>query len=194
PQAQALGDGLMAVGVAIAAIKIGQFIASIPALVSSFGVWAAAELPVMLETIATALPLIALGIVVAAVVFGIIEVVQHWSTISKDLTSAWSTSTHAIGGFFSGLATDLHGIVNNIIGFFQTWGLDILEIFLGPVGLIMHFWSPITGFFHAITDDIGGAFSGLSTMVHGVWDGIGNDIKLAINGVIGLIDDFIGGI
>ena len=47
---------------------------------------------------------------------------------------------------------------------------------------------------HNFVGDIGDAFSGLGTLVSGIWNGIGADIKNAINGVIGLIDGFIGGI
>lgn len=179
---------------AFEAFIVGASVAIGVGLVAAFIGWAIAMVPVVIETLAIAAPYLLIGALVGLVVFGIIETIQHWSEISKALTSAWSTSTHAIGGFFSGLGTDLHAIVNDIIGFFRKWGLDILEIMMGPVGLIMHFWQPITGFFQGIMGDIGDAFSGLGTMVHGVWDGIGADIKLAINGVIGLIDDFIGGI
>jgi tape measure domain-containing protein len=194
PQAQLLADGLTAVGIAIAAIKIGQFVASIPALVSGFVAWAAAEIPVMIETLATAAPFLLIGLIVAAVVFGIILAIQHWGAISAWLSSAWKAMTDAVGAGFSALGTFLHGIVDNVTGFFKKWGIDILEIMMGPVGLIIHFWNPITGFFRGIISDIGNAFSGLGTFVSGVWNGLGDDVKTAINGIIFLIDDFIGGV
>ena len=194
PQAQLLADGLLAIGIAIAAMKIGQFISTIPELLAGFVDWAIDELPIMIETLATAAPFILLGIIVAAVVFGIILAIQHWGAISKWLSDAWKTMTSAVGAGFSALGTFLHGIVDNVVGFFKKWGIDILEIMMGPVGLIIHFWTPITGFFKNIISGIGNAFSGLGTLVHNIWGGIQGDIKWAINGVIGLIDTFIGGL
>lgn len=162
-------DALVAILISAAGVILGVLI---PAFVG----WALAMLPVVAETLLVAAPFILIGLIVAAVVFGIIEAIQHWGAITKWLSGVWS----AIVGFFS-------GILNAIVGFFKNNWKTIVEILLGPIGLIIHFWTPITHFFQNLGNGIVQVFKNIG---QGIWGGI----KWAINGVIGLINDAIGGI
>lgn len=162
-------DALVAILISAAGVILGVLI---PAFVG----WALAMLPVVAETLLVAAPFILIGLIVAAVVFGIIEAIQHWGAITKWLSGVWN----AIVGFFS-------GILNAIVGFFKNNWKTILEILLGPIGLIIHFWTPITHFFQNLGNGIVQVFKNIG---QGIWGGI----KWAINGVIGLINDAIGGI
>jgi tape measure domain-containing protein len=85
-KAQIFKDILLGVGVAIAAIQIGAFIATIPALVAGFVAWAGAAWLAATGTIAATLPLFAIGAAIALVVAGIILAVQHWGDIMGWIT------------------------------------------------------------------------------------------------------------
>src|SRR2546421_2705113 len=84
--AQIVKDLLIGIGVAIATIQIGAFVATIPALVAGFLAWAGAAGLAAVATIAAALPVIAIGAAIAIVVAGIILAVQHWGDIMGWIT------------------------------------------------------------------------------------------------------------
>ena len=76
--AEALGIGLAAVGV----VMLAQ---AIPAIVASTIAWgdeALAAGAAAIATAAAALPFIAIGVAIAAVAFGIIELIKHWHDVS----------------------------------------------------------------------------------------------------------------
>src|SRR5260221_1482328 len=97
---EVIKDGLLAIGIAIAAIKIAQFVQTIPALIGQLAAWAVGQWTVAAAAIATALPYIAIGALVAVVVFGIIMAIQHWGQIVQWLGDVWKTiSTHIVEPF-----------------------------------------------------------------------------------------------
>jgi len=114
--AQTLGDALAAVGAGLAAIKIAEFVEALPGLIAGLGEWAAGLAVIDVEELIAAAPFILLGVVVGAVIFGIIEAVQHWSAISKTLTQAWS----GVSGFFKGLGTDVQNALGSVGKWTQT--------------------------------------------------------------------------
>lgn len=109
---------LIGVGVAFAAIQIGSFLATIPALVTGFIAWATTAGAAAIATIAATWPLLAIGAAIALVVAGIILAVQHWGEITTFLQGVWAsfsswfmTTLGQIGAFFT-------GIWNGIVSFF----------------------------------------------------------------------------
>lgn len=99
----ALYAGLVGVGAIILAVVI-------PAMVA----WAIAMAPVALEAIIVAAPFILLGVIVGAIVFGIIEAIQHWSQI---MSFAGGVVTNVIGGvssFFKTVGDDMQGVFHGI--------------------------------------------------------------------------------
>jgi tape measure domain-containing protein len=114
-QAQIVEDLMIGIGVAIAAIEIGSFVAAIPALVVGFGAWAIAAGSAAVATIAATWPIIAIGAGIALVVGGIILAVQHWGDISKWLQGAWAN----VDKFFSGLLQNIQNTFGNIGGWFH---------------------------------------------------------------------------
>lgn len=79
--AQITRDLLLGIGVAIATIQIGAFVATIPALVVGFGAWAVSAGAAAVATIAATWPILAIGAAIALVVAGIVLAVQHWGDI-----------------------------------------------------------------------------------------------------------------
>src|SRR5258708_4101619 len=151
PWVQAIKDGLLAIGLAFAGMKIAEFISTLPALISRLGVWATAQWTVAVAAIATALPYIAIGALVAAVVFGVIMAIQHWGQITKWLGDLWATVSGWIGDRFSWLGDHVHGIINAIGGLFSWIGAR---------------FSALGSFFHGIGQAIGGIFSWIGGLIH----------------------------
>src|SRR5260221_9271549 len=216
PWVQVIKDGLLAIGLAFAGMKLAMFLQTLPALIGQLVVWATAQWTVAAAAIATALPYIAIGALVALVVFGIIMAIQHWAQILKWLGDLWATVSGWIGDRFSWLGDHVHGIINAIGGlfswigarfsalgsFFHGIGQAIGGIFSWIGGLIhdeilgwemLFSWigdrfSSLGSFFQTIAGAIGAAFSGLGSLISGVWNGIVGDIRQAINWIISMIN------
>lgn len=99
--------------------------------------------------------------IIAAIV-GLIAVVillwKNWSTVSAWLTGAWQSIKNAATAVFGWLA-----------GFFRKWGLTILAVITGPVGLIAlaiyKHWDRITGF-------LAGVWGWMKQAGGAIWDGV----------------------
>lgn len=113
--AQLLGDVLLGVGAAFAAIQIGTFLATVPALAVGFLTWASAAGAAALATLAATWPILAIGLGIGLVVAGILLAVQHWGEISKWLTDRWSD----VSGFFTGIWKNVQNVFGNIGKWFQ---------------------------------------------------------------------------
>ena len=148
---------LIGVGVAIATLLIPPLVA-----------WAVAAATAAAATIAGTLPVIALGVAIAGLVAGIIWVVQNFD-IFKD---AALTVFDAVTGAAS---TAIGWITDN-------WPL-LLAILTGPFGLavkgIADHWDTILTFIKELPGKIRDAAAGM-------WDGIGDAFKVAINALIGM--------
>jgi tape measure domain-containing protein len=114
-QAQIVEDLMIGIGVAIATIQIGAFVATIPALVAGFIAWAGAATAAAIATIIAAAPIVLIGLAIALVVAGIILAVQHWGDISKWLVGAWSN----VSGFFAGMWATIQGFFGGMGQWFQ---------------------------------------------------------------------------
>lgn len=187
---ETLMDGIKAVLVGVATV-----IAIV--LVNAFIAWAIAAGAAAIATLAATWPILLIGAIVAAVVFGIIQAVKHWGAIIAWLKGLWDVISKAIGAAFSWLGGHVHDIISAIGGFFSGLGTKIHgffvfwhNIFTLAGAKFMQFRFIIEGIIHKIGD----VFSGLGTTIHGVWDGIVDKIKGAINFIIGIINGFIGGI
>src|SRR5258707_3022790 len=179
------------------AVLAGVSIVIAVALVSAFIAWATAAWAAAVATIAATWPILLIGAIVAAVVFGIILAIQHLGAIVKWLSNLLATVarwdcerlslpcgvsdpvTSAIGGFFSGLGDRIQLLL-------FAWRLAF--------SLAGAAFSQFGSFIHGIIRAVGGAFSGLGSRIQGIWDGIVGAIKGAINSIIGAINSFIGAI
>ncbi len=185
--AQILGAALLGVGTAIAAIKIGQFIAALPELIGQLVVWATGQWAVAAATIATALPYLAVGALIALVVAGIVLAIQHWGQISKWLQDVWHTVSSAIGAFFSGMGTKVHDVITGIGAWFSWLGTqahDKVAQIIGFFGGIVSFFESLPGKALQWGEDL------IQNLINGVKNMLGNLGKEAQN-VAGTIAQFI---
>jgi len=215
PWVQVIKNGLLAIGLAIAGMKLAMFLQTLPALIGRLAAWAIGQWAVATATIATALPYILIGALIAAVVFGIIMAIQHWGQIVKWLGDVWATVSGWIGARFSWLGGVAH-VVTSAIGSAFSWLGGVAHAVGAAIGAVFDWigtriaiwlsawrlvfqlagaaFSQFGSFIQGIISGIGGAFSGLGSLISGVWNGIVGDIRQAINWIIGMINGFIGGI
>jgi len=99
---------------------------------------------------------------IVAAVIGLIAVVillwKNWSSVSAWLSGAWQAIKNAATAVFGWLA-----------GFFRKWGLTILAVITGPIGLIalviFKNWDRIKGF-------LGTVWGWIKNMGGAIWDGV----------------------
>lgn len=149
-----------------AAIVIGLVL--LPAFVS----WALAAGTAAVATVAAAAPVIALGVALVALVAGIIWVVENFG-IFQD---AASTAFEFVKGVVSGAVDWIK----------QNWDL-LLAILTGPIGIAVDI---IYRHFDDIVSFITGLPGRIADAAVGMWDGIVEEFKAAINGVIGAWNSF----
>ncbi len=116
-------DALKAVLAGVAAGILAFVATTIPALVAGFLTWAATAGLAAIATLAAAWPFILIGAIVAAVVFGIIEAVQHWGAIVAWLKDIWKD----ISSWFSGL---LNGVKVWFIWLWTSIHADLLKAWM----------------------------------------------------------------
>jgi len=141
-----LVGAIAALAATIIAMNIGAivgFIASIPLIVAGFGAWAVAAGAAAVATIIAAAPFIAIGLIVGAVVVGIILAVQHWGAISKWLQGAWAatvawfdTALHNVGQFFVNIWHGIQTVTSAV------WGAILNYLKNTLAGLILIFTAP----------------------------------------------------
>lgn len=200
--AKTVGNALTAVSIAISVIKIGQFVASLPALLTGLIAWGTEQWGVAAATLATALPYLIVGAIIAAVVFGIIEAVQHWGDIVKWLTGVWGAVAGFFGwlwgqiaGFFIGAGkwfadrfTEAYKGISSAFGnvgqWFQDRWKDIQKAF-GAVGQWFHdLWT-------GVCNDFNSVLGGLGNFASNIWNGVTGAVKAGFNWVIDLVNNVI---
>jgi TP901 family phage tail tape measure protein len=166
--AQVLKALLVGIGFAITAIKITQFLMTIPALVAGFIAWAAGAGAAAIATLAATWPILAIGAVIAVVVAGVILAIQHWGAIGTWLHNVWNTVTSAIGRFFAMIG----GWVHNLMGVFGKLPGPVkvaIAVLLLPLAIIL---APIIGIALAITH-LGDVFAALGNQAAIMRDQVG---------------------
>ncbi len=146
-------DALVAVLVTAAGIIGGVLI---PVLVG----WAIAQWAVVAPLLMTALPFILIGLAIAAVIFIVILLIQHWKQVEQFALMIWGHIVQffkddvvaPIGNLFNQLGTKIHGIIQGIGNFFSGLGTTA----------------------HNVVTSVGNGFSALGTKAHGIWDGARN--------------------
>lgn len=198
PAALALRDALIAVGAAIAIIKIGNFIATIPALLAQLAAWlaatwaqVAAEVGLAIAEMAANWPIYVIIAAVLLLIGIVILLVKHWGAVIAFLRGAWQSfaswfmgALHTVGAFFTsiwnGIKNFFIGLWTSIVGFFKAHILLIISIVTGPLGaliiLIVTHWSQIKAFFSQLWQDVVGIFhmavSWVENAVMSIWNTI----------------------
>lgn len=205
-------DALKAVLAGVAAGVLAFAIVSIPPLIVAFGAWAVAAGAAALATLAATWPFIAIGAVVAAVVFGIIEAVQHWGEITKFAQGVWTGFASWFMGALGAVGNFFHNLWNGILSGLKTaWNAIVNTVKVGAMLLLAVVMAPILGiaaafvwlynhnyYFKALIDAIVGvvkaglawvqtAWQVSAAWLVGVWQGIvkfATDLWNQISGAI----------
>lgn len=166
--------------VSMTASAITAAVTAIPGLILGFIGWAGAAASAAIATIAATWPILLVVAGIALLIAGIVLLITHWKQVSDFALMIWGhirqffedDVVKPIGNLFNSMGTNIHNVLVGIGNFFSGFGTNV----------------------HNIIKKIGDVFSGLGTTVHNIWNGIVSAIKNAINFVIGLINNFIGGI
>lgn len=167
----------------LAAVAIAIVTLLVPAFVS----WAIAAGIAAVATLAAAAPFILLGAAIAAFAY---LVITHWETIKSVTVTVFEAIRGAIAAAFNWVRTN--------------WPL-LLAILTGPIGLavlvITRNWDKIKAGFSAVVSWISGGVSSIvgfitglpgriSRAASGMFDGITDAFRSAINALIGLWNNF----
>lgn len=124
-------------------------------MVTAFVSWAIAAGSAAIATIAATWPLIALAAVIALVVFGVIEAVQHWGAIVKFFEGLWKTVWGAVSSFFVGIWTSVVGFFEGVFarfkGVFIALGIIMAIVFSPLIIAIAALAAPFVGLYLLFT-------------------------------------------
>lgn len=190
----ALKAVLLAVGVVILTTVVPAFIA-----------WAISMIPVVVEAMLLAAPFVLATIIIAAVIFGVIEVIQHWGAIVQWLKNVWSgivnffkelwlgirITLQILANFFSGIWHDITTGVGNffsMIGTLVQNGLQaILNFFLAPfraIGKLFEWLYAHNIYFQRLVDAIRKIIGDVIAFLKRVWTNIVNEITGLWHGLV----------
>lgn len=139
-------------------------------------------------------------IAIVALIAIVVLLVQNWDTVVAALGVAWAwiketavTVWTAIKDFF----IELWESILEFLGDAIDWIVDLFTTF-HPLGIIISNWDPIwtwvSDLWTRITNWIGDKVDAIGGFFSGMWDGITNGLKSALNGAISLINSAISGI
>lgn len=160
-----------------AATAIGWLIENFDTIITVGGIFAgvlgALQVAQMLVNIAMAAnPIGLIVIAVAALIAGIVLLIQNWDSVKQVFLDAWEAIKQAWDaciGFFA-------GIWDGIKNAFASVGTWFSDVFTKARDGIQSAWSNVKGFFSGVWDGIKGAFSSADTWMSSkfgsAWDGI----------------------
>jgi len=189
----------LGVGIGVVAVAFGIYTA-----VMWLATAASTAFGAIMAIITSPITLVILAIV-ALIAIGVL-LYRNWDKVSAFLGKIWEWIKETAVNVF-----------NSVIDFFKKWGLTILAIILGPIGilalLIHKNWDKIketaVKVFTAIKDFLSGIWNGIKTTISNVINGIAttiskvfNKIKTTLtnifngikNTVLGIWDGLVGGI
>lgn len=143
------------------------------------------------------------GLIILAIValIGIIVLlVSNWDTVLAWLEAAWNWIKEVAVATWTAIKDFLVSLwqsIMDLIGEAIDWVIWLFENFT-PLGLIISnwegIWTWIKNLWNKITDWIGDKIDDIGGFLSGMWDGITDGLKGALNAAIGLINNAIGGI
>jgi hypothetical protein len=145
-----------------------------------------------------AAPFILIGLVVAAVVFGIILAIQHWGQIVAWLQGIWGAFSGWYMGLWNGLSAWFTGMWTGIInGLIAAWNFIVNVIKIGALLALAVIFAPFiligalfiwlyqhNTYFKMLVDAIVGFFVGCFNWLKGAWTDSINWLVGAWNGLV----------
>lgn len=197
-----------AVGVALVAMKVGSFAASMIQFASAIrGGKTAME---AFNLVTGKNPMLLIVAAIAAVVGALVFLQVKFNIFGKAweaIKSAWSAAASWFGGifnsigqvvsdfvggvlgFFGDIWNGIVGVFNSIVSFVQEWGLSILAVIFAPIslviGLFFMFKDQIFAVFQAVWNFIVTVFTPIVQFFGGVFSGAWNIIVSVWNTAIG---------
>jgi phage-related protein len=175
---QALADGLVFLINALTWLvtKLPFLLPLILGIVGAMRLWAAIQ--AIVNVLMDANPIGLIIIAIAALIIIIVEVVKHWSLISKVAAEVW----------------------NDILSFIKKWWPILLGFLLGPFGLLLGLFvkfhgqilSAVTRAWNAVFSFIKGIGMSIVSVVHGAWSAAVNAISDAISRMLALAESLPG--
>jgi hypothetical protein len=181
--AEALGIGLAAVGT----VMLAQAIPGIVASTIAWGDEALAAGAAAIATMAAAAPFIAIGVVVAALAFGFIELIKHWNDVEHVFDVGFNFVKEHWKEFVAVLLPGVGIFIVAVTTLVQHWG-DV-EKFFGTAT------KAVTGFFeHDLIDPVTGFFEHTLPKAWDTGVRLFNDVfvkpqQIAIKAVIGFFEN-----
>jgi hypothetical protein len=200
----------------------GSFIVSLISAgveaVTSGAIIMASIVPALLATaagaLATAAPFILIGLVIAAVVIGIVLAIQHWAQITAWFQGVWTVVWGAVSSFFVGIWNDIIKFLQNawnfIVNAAKIGASLLLAMIIGPIGLLAFFifqhwdqikvatgvlFNTVVNFFAQLPGNIMNFLQSLPGKIMNLWNNIITDAKNAgLNIVKGIADGITGAI
>lgn len=132
---------------------------------------AATMISIAASVVIATLPFILIGAAVAAVAYGVLQLVKHWDVVS----AAASRVGHRIYDFFAGIGSAIYGVVAGVIN----WVVDKIHWLEEKVG--------------AIVDSIEGAINAVENAPKSVWQGVKDVAGDAASNVAGFVSPAASG-
>ena len=146
------------------------------------------------------------GVVIGAIIAGIVLLIQNWDTVSAALVAGWDwLCTKIQAGFdfiqsiFTGVNTFLQGVFAT--DFTEQFGMfgNVLNAFFANVENV---WNAVKSIFGGIVSfvknvfagDWGAAWDSIVGVFKGIWDYLVAVVKAPINGIIGIINGLVQGV
>lgn len=134
-------------------------------------------------------PIMLVVLAVAALVLGLIYAYNHSKTFRDIINDIFSVLKKVGAEILDFFTKTLPKIFNDFIAWIKQWGL----LLLGPIGVIIKYWSQISGFFSKLWSDIEGYFTTAITwlkqagqdIINGLWAGIQFAWKIIYDWFIG---------
>lgn len=176
--------------VATAATAVGSAIATAAAWVGSWIAMAAsATMSAITMAAAWLLSIWPIALIIAAVVGLAVVIIKNWDTIK-----AWTIRIFsAVWDWLKDLWDDVVALFNWAVGMVKTIFFNFT-----PLGIIIKNWGAITDWISTQWSNIGRTISGwvgrIKGFFSGMWDGVTDGLKWALNGIISLLNDGIYGV
>lgn len=144
-------------------------------LVAAFVSWAIAAGTAAVATIAAVAPLIAVGVAIAALVAGIVWLIEHFDAVKRVAGEVWDWIADKVTSAVNIAMVPVHAIADAAA---NVWG--------SLVETTRRVWDTVTSIVRSVVSTIG-------SVVNGLWNGIKSALSTAINGAIDVANRLIDG-
>lgn len=155
------------------------------------------------------LPMIAIGLGIAALIAAGILLYQNWDTVKVKALEIWGAIKDYLIGAWEGIKETAMTVWNSITAFFAEWGQILLTVILGPLGLLISLiiehwdtiktatvetWNSISEFFSTLWAGITELFNNVLTRIVIFISEKWNELKTTTMDLFNAIYSFLTGL